>query len=92
MAYVLVEAAEFERARSRLKDELQDDIEPVVPELPEGADLHETNDIIYVIWTDDHTYGVDELGLHCCTCPDGPMPHDVATYLLARWQSLQGGA
>jgi hypothetical protein len=80
--------------------EQSEKLAPVVPELPEGATCFQSD--VYTVavsWREPcgdycvasiDAYGLSShvVGGASVTCQ---IPHDVATYLLARWQSLQGG-
>jgi hypothetical protein len=81
--------------------EVYEQLAPIVPELPEGATCFQSD--VYTVavsWRepcgDYCVASIDVCGLSSHVVGGASVacqiPNDVAAYLLARWQSLQGGA
>ena len=99
---VLVDAEALEACRAMLDDDRTlaglyqvpvEALAPVVPELPEGCStVSEDERGIVVLWHDGNEYWAGNGEIGTCDYDRYGIPNDAATYLLARWQSLQGGA
>jgi hypothetical protein len=107
MAYVLVDAAGCDELREALFAmglkttdplmkqrffEQSEKLAPVVPELPEGCRETERSGLALRVSRGGTTYGISSHGVWNARMGVGHWtPLDISLYLMAHWQSLQGG-